>query len=533
VIGEYDQVTNKEILIVDDSATLRLYLKRLLQQAGNDVIAASTATRALELWQKYETFDLVLLDLVLPDEDGLTLLQKVRSKDQKTPIVVITGYGGVRAAISAVRLGADGYVDKEQLVSSPDKAEFFHTLSQAIQVRKAQVERAYWQEELERKNAALERLVAEVQETQQALAEEHRKFRNVVNSLRDAVLVVDRTGHIVFANHQAEQWFSLDPRAFGALSVKALGLPAEIVQALTRFVSNFPHTPVRQEWFRPDGHVFELVVIPLQDEERKATGNLLVVRDITETRRLQQMRNEFYSILTHDLKTPLASILGFGELLATGELGELNPDQKEALEHLLHSAHNLHELINEFLEYSRIKAGYLEVHPQFMDITALIEDVLASLRPQIEHNRHQAETRFEKRPLQVYADPMRVRQVLMNTLSNAIKYTPEGGHIMVQARKLGDDVAVAVQDNGMGIPKEELPHIFEPYHRAQHRSAHVQGTGLGLVIARDIIEAHGGRITVESEVGKGTRVTFTLPTRPSRSDDTFTTRKALSEAEQS
>lgn len=510
--ARYHGVQNKRILIVDDSATLRLYLTRLLQQADNHVIGAATAHRALELMRSRGPFDLVLLDLVLPDEDGLTLLQRIRSADEETPIVVITGYGGVRAALSAIRLGADGYVDKDQLVGSSDKEEFFHTLSQAIYMRRAQVERRYWQQELERKNAALERMVAEVQTAQQALAEEHRKFRDVLNSLHEIVLVTDTDGHVVFANRLAEQIFDISVGKDTRISVKALGLPAELVQALLKGEDHSSAPTAVYEWQHPSGRIFEFSLVPLQSDDGSVRGTVVVGRDVTEERRLQQMREEFYSILTHDLKTPLASILGFGELLATGELGELTREQQDGLNHLLHSAHTLNELIEEFLEYSRISAGYLEIEPEKIELNSLIRDVVASLHPQIERKGHHVEVHTEESPFYIYADPMRIRQVLMNILSNAIKYTPDGGHIVIRVRREGNNAVVSVEDNGVGIPPDELPHIFEPYRRVRRRGQS-KGTGLGLVIAKTIVEAHGGSIRVESEVGKGTRVTFTLPIR--------------------
>ncbi len=503
------ELKNLRVLVVDDSATVRLFIKRLLEQAGNTVSVAASAARALDMWRSEGPFDLILLDLILPDMDGLNVLREIRRSDRRTPIVVITGYGGVRVALTAVRMGADGYLDKEQLVASAEKDEFFHVLGQALHLRRAIAERERLQRELEEKNTALERTVAELQAAQRQLSDEHRKFRDVLYSLTEMVLVVDREGHILLANPAASRILGRPIDRLVGRDVKTIGLPANILRKMKEAAESGQE--MRLEWKMDTGTILELTLLPLRTGDNQVTGSIMVARDITQERRLQKLRDDFYSMITHDLQTPITSILGFSQLMSSGDLGPLTPEQKEAIEYITHSALNLHELVADFLEYSRIEAGFLEVEPQPVDIVEIIEAVVQEMKPQLERKKHTLTLNVARKPIVVFADPMRVRQVIANLLSNAIKYTPDGGSITITVDTRERDAVISISDTGIGIPKEELPHIFERYHRVRHPKRSVKGVGLGLVIVKEIVQAHGGHIEVASELGKGTTFTFTLP----------------------
>lgn len=508
---------NKRILIVDDSATVRLFLKRLISSHGNDTVLAADASQALRLWQEEGPFDLILLDLILPDEDGLQVLRHIRAQDQATPVVVITGHGGVRTALAALRGGADGYLDKEQMTIISSTDEFFHHLEQAMKLRHARVERDRLERELRRKNEELEHMVARLQAAQAALANEHHKLKDVLYSLNELVIVVDQDNRILLVNPMVRSLLNLPEEEIIGKPIEELGLPENILTQVRRVANSGEALEIE---LRRDGETPQILksnLVPMRTNDGRVSGVIVVLRDITQERELQQMKEDFYSMITHDLRSPVASLLGFADLLANEYLGPLTPEQREAVETIVRSAQHLQELVNDFLEYSRIEAGFLEVEPRPVDAVRLVEESVAEMMPQAQQKHHRLETVFTERPIMVLADPQRVHQVLTNLLSNAIKYTPEGGHVVVTIARGPEEAIISVRDNGIGIPREEMPYVFERYRRVRNRTARqIKGTGLGLMIVKEIVEAHGGHIWVESGLGKGSVFTFTLPLHESR-----------------
>jgi signal transduction histidine kinase len=254
---------------------------------------------------------------------------------------------------------------------------------------------------------------------------------------------------------------------------------------------------------------FSLMFAPMVD------GNYVNIygRDITESKRLEQMKTEFIANVSHELRTPLASIMGFIETLLSGRPGPLTDVQERFLQNSFKSSERLRRLVEELLMVSRIQRGILrlERHP-FLPVLAIrnVQDMvlpLASARSIVlhVHDEWPSEERF-------IADQDRLEQVMTNLVSNAIKFTPEGGEVWVHSQKQANDWRFEVQDQGIGIPKEDLPLLFRRFYRASNAvSAQIQGTGLGLYVCKAIIDQHGGQIGVESELDVGTNVWFVVP----------------------
>ena len=249
---------------------------------------------------------------------------------------------------------------------------------------------------------------------------------------------------------------------------------------------------------------------PLMDREGRLVNIIANVRDITRFREADRLKSTFVSIVSHELKTPVATILGYAETLARPD-AEWDPETvREMAGTIKDEARRLDRLITDLLDVSRLQAGALPLRMEEVALDLLARRVARRFQPQTD--RHQISVRFPADFPPVQGDPMRLEQVLDNLVANAIKYSPEGGRVRIRGRVLPDEVVVTVSDEGIGIPPTEQGRVFDAFYRVDDGSTRkTGGAGLGLYLARAIVEAHGGRIWVESEPGKGSSFSFTLP----------------------
>jgi signal transduction histidine kinase len=227
-----------------------------------------------------------------------------------------------------------------------------------------------------------------------------------------------------------------------------------------------------------------------------------------------QHKSEFLANMSHELRTPLNAIIGFSEVLAQGMFGAINEKQTEYLKDILESGRHLLSLINDILDLSKIEAGRMELEAADFDLPSAIENALVLVRERAIRRGIRLGSTIDTRLGMIAGDERKVKQVLLNLLSNALKFTPEGGQIDVAAR-LHDDVAeVSVADTGIGIAPTDQDTVFEEFRQVGTADKKAEGTGLGLALSRKFIELHGGTIRVQSEVGRGATFSFTLPVRP-------------------
>jgi two-component system sensor histidine kinase/response regulator len=233
-----------------------------------------------------------------------------------------------------------------------------------------------------------------------------------------------------------------------------------------------------------------------------------------ELKKIDEMKSEFVSVASHELRTPLAAIKNAVQLMLQGKTGGINENQAKFLSMAERNINRLTSILNSLLDLSRIESGKIGLKFEEMDLRGSIEFILSSLKPQTDAKSIQLKMEIPEKLPSVYGDREKVEQILTNLLGNSIKFTPEGGKISVSAKPLEeeDTVAISVRDSGIGIPGDQLEKIFEKFHQVEdslRRS--ITGTGLGLAITKGLVEAHHGKIWVESEVGKGSTFTFTLP----------------------
>lgn len=366
---------NRRVLTVDDSRAVRISLSEVLASHGACVDEAATGEEALRLCGEGKGYDLILLDLHLPDTDGIEVLRRIREDDDTTPVVMLTGSGGIQTATAAVRQGADGYIEKQHLDIAGDEESFLYALGQAV---------------------------------------EHRA-----------------------------------------------------------------------------GHVAQ--------------------------RQLQEMKADFYSMVTHDLRNPAGNVWGAVRMLLSGKAGPLNPQQEQLLSLAHSSAGKLVGLIDDYLDFAAIDAGFLRLDVRDAELAEVVRASARQAGPQTVVRRQTLRVVLPDEPVPARVDPARLEQVLDNLLSNAVKYTPDGGSIEVALEADAERAVFRVSDDGNGIAPEQQSVLFARYQRVPGEATRgIRGTGLGLLIVKEIVESHGGTVRVESEgvPGRGTVFTVTIPLVP-------------------
>ncbi len=285
---------------------------------------------------------------------------------------------------------------------------------------------------------------------------------------------------------------------------------------------------------RKDGSRFpvEISLSPVQyDDERRVTA---IVRDVSERHRVQQklreiqelrnleleranrLKSEFLASMSHELRTPLHTIIGFSELLAEGLDGELNATQRRYIDHIHRDSLHLLELINDILDLSKIEAGRLELRCAAFLLEEALQEVLATVRPQAAAKSQRLRVTSAEN-VSLDADRVRFKEILYNLLSNAVKFTVEGGTIGVDVARDGEFARIAVQDSGIGIAADQHEAVFDAFRQVSTTTKGIrEGTGLGLAITRRLVEQHGGLLSLQSEIGKGSVFTFTIPLEASQ-----------------
>jgi protein-histidine pros-kinase len=353
------------------------------------------------------------------------------------------------------------------------------------------------------------------------------KFRSLPEAAPDAIVIVDQSGRIVIVNQQTE-------RLFGYTRDELLGQPVEILIP-DHLRGN--HPALRADYFahprvRPMGLGLELAGLRKDGTQFpvgvalgpiRIGGEMLVssaIRDITGRKQLERqmqeasrLKGEFLANMSHELRTPLNAIIGFAELMYREKVGPVAPAHKEYLGDILTSARHLLQLINDVLDLAKVESGKMVIRPERVDLARLTEEVRDVLRGLAAAKRLRVGIAVDPAVASVTADPARVKQILYNFLSNAIKFTGDEGRIDIRIIGDGPDMfQIDVEDTGVGIAPEDLDHLFVEFQQLDASAAkRYPGTGLGLALTKRIAEAHGGRVAVRSTLGVGSTFSAILP----------------------
>jgi PAS domain S-box-containing protein len=342
-------------------------------------------------------------------------------------------------------------------------------------------------------------------ELYQRVAVERERSYAILGNIADGIVAVDRDGNVVLWNTAAEQ-------ITGVPAVSALGRPPlEVIQhdlsAGDEVVRGERLVPIRRG---ADEVWLSLTEAIMRDPAGAVAGRIFAFRDVSAERRLEQMKSDFVSTVSHELRAPLTSIYGFAETLLRRDILFAEEERQTFLGYIASEAQRLTSIVDTLLGVARLDAGDMQVELAPTDVSSVVTEVVTSAE-QASANGHRFVVDVPDEPLAASADREKLRQVLANLVDNAVKFSPDGATVTVEARRAGGAVEVRVVDEGIGVPADERERIFRKFHRAEGSARGRPGTGLGLFIARGLVDAMGGRIWVDSAEGQGSSFAFELP----------------------
>jgi PAS domain S-box-containing protein len=383
------------------------------------------------------------------------------------------------------------------------------------------------------------------------------RFRDLVEAAPDGIFEVEQDGTIIVVNAAAERMFGYPREELLGQLVEEL-IPNAARSAHRQHRARYSQHPAIRSMgiglkllaLRKDGSTFPVDISLSPIRSAQGSRVIAIVRDITdrkqaeaeinalqlqftvslaeanrqlelrnrEVERANRLKSEFLASMSHELRTPLHTIIGFSDLLAEELKGPLNETQRRFVEHIRNDSRHLLELISDTLDLSKIEAGRLNLHPEEFGVSRALAEWLEKLRA-LANNKNQTVVEKHSPDLVVFADPLRLKEIVYNLVSNAIKFTANGGTITVEAQYVEIGTLFRVTDNGIGIPESEHAAIFDKFYQLGATTKGVrEGTGLGLAITKSLVEMHGGEIRVHSKPGVGSVFEFTLPARKAESE---------------
>ena len=471
------------ILVIDDEERLRTSCRRVLEPEGYEVTEAPNGMAGLQMIQDQPP-DLVLVDLMMPRMTGMELMAAARQTHPDLAIVVITGYATMEKAVEAMKEGADDFLAK------PFKPQDLRLV----------VTRALKQ-------------VA----TLEAMAREKSRTRALVQSMSSGVLVVNSQGQVVWLNRSLAAMLGLDEREAAGLAAGDVLPAGPVLEAVLASVepggAPEPESPRLEMALGHDPNTIHLEVAcsSLRDRRGRLVGGMAVFEDVTDRFKLDRLRNEYVSTVAHDIASPLGSVLSQLQTIQRGLAGELTEKQAHLISRASLRVRGIIDLSKDLLDLARMEnQGGPEMEE--VDLGRVLSEALEVIASAAREKDQQVKADL---PLDLPSPRGSARgllQVFTNLLSNAVRYTPNGGKVELSAQALPGKVRVAVSDNGLGIPAEEQERIFERFYRVKNADTRsIVGTGLGLPIVKKVVEQHQGTIEVQSNPGQGSTFTVTLP----------------------
>ncbi|OGZ18995.1 MAG: hypothetical protein A2175_01560 [Candidatus Nealsonbacteria bacterium RBG_13_42_11] len=386
-------------------------------------------------------------------------------------------------------------------------------LEEKVKERTAELERRT--EDLEKSRMALMNILEDTEESRKITEEEKNKTKVIINNFTDGLFVFDEKDQLSLINPQAEAYFGVKKEDLTSKTVSELDILSAL-QPLTSLLKKGMENIFRQEIEMSNSSVLEISTVSIKTEEGKA-GTLVILHDITREKMIEKMKTEFVSISAHQLRTPLSAIKWTLKTLLDGDLGEISKEQRDFIEKSYQSNERMINLINDLLDVTRIEEGKYLYKPVLSKFELVIQFIINSHQDELDRKNLKLEFKKLKAKIpQVLIDVEKIRLAIDNLLENSMRYTPSGGKITITLdySEEKQEVEFIIQDTGIGIPKDQQSRVFSKFFRgANVIRMETEGSGLGVFLAKNIIEAHGGKIWFESKEGQGTTFYFSLPVK--------------------
>ncbi len=465
----------------------------------------------------HDDIDLILADYSLPNFGALRALRLLQEMDIDVPLIVVTGTVTEQVVVECLRLGASDYLLKDRLT------RLGGAVIHALEEKKLRQEKRMADEALRRYAAELEqRVIERTGELQRA----KDSVEVIFNNTGDGIILMNIDGNIQRVNPAFEHLVGYRADAIIDRPMPTLaGSEAQHLLADEIEAVRADHQPRRIELDleRQDGTSFvaDISLSPTSDQDDLG-GIVCSIRDISQRKRVEEnlrqalerekelsdLKSRFTSMVSHEFRTPLAVIQSSSDLLKN-YADRMTPDkQSKQLENIQIQVKRLTDLLNDILALGKAQTVGLDYNPTILNVQSFCSDIVTEIRPTA--TTHEFTFDAQGGCYDTYADSKLLRQAISNLLSNAIKYSPESTTIATRLSCKGNEIVIEIEDHGPGISLEDQEHLFEAFYRAKNTLS-VQGTGLGLPIVKQAIEAHGGSIAVDSEVGRGTIFTLYLP----------------------
>ncbi|MFZ1730936.1 MAG: ATP-binding protein [Bacteroidota bacterium] len=483
------------LLVVDDELGMREGIRRIFTLEGYEVTVAENGSEGVACGSERE-FDVALIDLKMPDVDGLTVLRRLKEKYPDTEYMMITAFAGIDTAVEATRHGAYTYIPKP---FTPDQIVF--EVNRALGRRRLTIETRELRAEQER------RLLE--------ISQEKSRLRTIINSVNDALFVTNLEDEIVLANPQTRALFDF-PSSIKAGDKISEILPVEVIELIHEAQDKTRQgiELVAHEWeMRPN---LELVVnmktAPVKDAAGNILGFVTTIQDVTQLKRLDAQKSQFVSMVAHELKAPVAAVSGYLENMHSRILGDDLSQYDKMVDRSLERLQSLIDLVNDLLNISRRDLGTIRREIVAVTVPVVIENIRELLQGEMGKRGITFSSEYEDNLPTIDIDRDEFGRVITNLLSNAIKYNRENGAIIVRARRENGSLRIAIIDRGIGMKKEDTEMLFRQFYRIKNdETRSIPGTGLGLSIIKQIVDSYHGNISVESSWGEGSTFTVRLP----------------------
>jgi len=473
------------LLALEDSSITKLMDSALHAVKYETAIAMDTPALSRILQEANPS--LLLIGEKFDGHDSLKISKELLERFPTLPILIYSQKASVELTKGIFRLGLSGYI------SPPLKTD---DIINAVEnsLRNAHRVGDWLRREVIRTTASLQKR-AQISEA------ERSRLEAVFNNIHDSVMILDHDKKILLANPAMCRAFGLDQKsAVGKPVLDVLTQPD--MQALVTRTNDDDPLKYHEINFA-DGRVSNAQIASVRD-----VGYAITMQDITNLKEIDRMRSEFINTVSHDLRSPLTSVIGYAELVERA--GSLNENQRDFLNRIQDSVQHITALINDLLDLGSIEAG-LDNRREYIQLEGILRYTLEMLQGQIKSKHIKVHTEVAPSMPALRANPIRLRQVLDNVVGNAIKYSNANGEVKISIHSEGEQVIMQVTDHGPGISSADQPHIFDKFYRGSNISSDFEGSGLGLAIVKTIVENHQGRIWLESTLGKGSSFFIVLP----------------------